>query len=372
MYLLPGRRKGRLAHLDTDEWSTISNNDVGKIAVGFREEGAQPNKANCRAVYIIFWTAKCSDDINLKTVATFWILSTLNVPSPSFPLPSWTNDKNVATQLVLRTPDAVVTLEHSPLDTVRCLKNRAMEETIRRKRCETSPSLTGLQPHGIMLKLKGDGVNLDDYNAPLQLYDIKDGSKIELLSDRRAEDSYTVGKGPLWPWRSLPLDELHYPGRYVRSCDIQTFNYLGSRTICFMNRTHCKRVNISCFPAENNASDVKGETIGTPPEPKRAGNDILLELRKCFGAQISVSLETHGSFELVAIPKGPTCEMAVVLGVGLPAGGTNYKMLKFVQGGRQIDVLEAFVNHPTIYRHPANGGCASDALRERFLCKYTV
>lgn len=259
-------------------------------------------------------------------------------------------------------PNKAVTLEHNSFDTVRSLKNRIVNEIVRGRWNDTLPSTIGL---------KVDGMVLDDWNAPLQLYGIKDASNIELLVEKGVESSVIATMSiPLWPWRSLPLKERNCPGGNKSSFDIQIFSYCGSSKIVFMNRTS-SRVTLTCFPTLYKSATISGLTASTPVGVEVGGEaNTVVKFCEGFGAPQTISLEATGGFEEVAIPKGMVHEMAVVFGVVKPTGA-EYKQLKYVKGGRQVDLLEAFIRQPTAYTHPEGQLDTNDALRKEFLRKLT-
>lgn len=153
---------------------------------------------------------------------------------------------------------------------------------------------------------------------------------------------------PQWPWKTLvlPLEERDFSAKDVNDFDVRTFKKYAN-TIVFVNRTSLP-VHISCFPTWSKRRNVRslGLTGGAAGVEAGVTGEVEITTNYHQGyAAVDDPCLYPGAYEKINIPKGMVREMSVVFGVET-ADGSNieYKRMKNVKGGQQVDVLEAFAN----------------------------
>lgn len=176
---------------------------------------------------------------------------------------------------------------------------------------------------------------------------------------------------PQWPWKRLrlPLEERDFDGKDLNDFDVRTFKKYSSKVV-FVNRTS-RTVHISCFPTWSKDRHVSstGVNVGIGGWEVGANGEIGTTIRyfEGYGAVDDPCLAPSGAYDTVNIAKGLVREMSVVFGVESEDGShINYKRLKNVKGGQQVDVLKAFVDKRPKYTHPT-GQPSKEALAAHFL-----
>lgn len=178
---------------------------------------------------------------------------------------------------------------------------------------------------------------------------------------------------PDWPWKRLhlPLEEREFDGKDLNDFDVRTFKKYSSKVV-FVNRTS-RPVHISCFPTWSKDRRVRSGGINFRIGGMEGGAsgeiDTTLNYFPGYGAVDDPCLAPLGAYDIVNIASGMVREMSVVIGVeSEDRAYIDYKRLKNVKGGQQVDVLEAFVDKRPKYTHPA-GQPSKDALAAHFLPK---